>query len=116
MYKDLAKEIFKKLLEENLIKVEVEEEALKTIERELNNNLGLEGYYTCALDGLENYISCAKKVKYKGKILEVENYYTNGDKLIIENNNKEYTIYNLLGLYIIEELEEDLIQVFNAIE
>lgn len=70
----------------------------------------------CGTDDLHDALSIAKKIKYHNEILNVDNWYYDGSKFIIECNNKEYIIYNDLGLYVIEELEENYIQVFDVVE
>ena len=72
----------------------------------------------CLYDGddLHDALSSVKKVKYHGEVLTVDNWYYNGSKFIIECDNKEYPIYNDLGLYVVEELEKDYIQIFNVVE
>lgn len=117
MYKEVSKIIFDKLLEEKLISKEAEQEATNIIERELNNNIaGLEDLFVCAGDELEETIACEKKVKYHDKLLNIDNYYNNGGKLIIISNNKEYPIYNELGLYAVSYEEKDYIEVFDVVD
>ncbi len=72
----------------------------------------------CLYDGddLHDALSIVKKVKYHNEILNVDNWYYNGNKFIIECNNKEYQIYNDLGLYVVEELEENYIEIFDVVK
>lgn len=102
MYKDLAKEIFKKLLEEKLIKADTKENVLKIILRELNNNLGLEDYYITNVEELENYNFVNNTIYYHGNLLKVDNYYYNCSKeqLVIISDGKEYSIGNDLNLVV----------------
>lgn len=79
-------------------------------------NSAFEDICLCGTDSLHDILSSIKKVKYHGEILNVDNWYFNGSKFIIECDNKEYQIANDLGLYVIEELEKDYIQIFNVIE
>ena len=67
-------------------------------------------------DDLHDTLSSVKKVKYHGEILNVDNWYCNGSKFIIQCNDKEYQIYNDLGLYVVEQLDKDYIQVFDVVE
>ena len=67
-------------------------------------------------DDLHDTLSIVKKIKYHGKILNVDNYYCNGNKFVVESDDKEYIIYNELGLYVVEELDKDYIQVFDVVE
>lgn len=102
MYKDLSQEILNKLLEEKLIKADIKEEALKTIQRELNNNLGLEDYYITNVEELENYNFVNNTIYYHGNLLKVDNYYydCSKKKLVIISNDKEYSIGNDLNLVV----------------
>lgn len=114
MYKEVSKIIFHKLLEEKLISKEVEQEATNIIERELNNNIqGFEDCYLCGSDEFHDILSSIKKIKYHSQLLNVDSWYYDGSKFIVESNNKEYQIYNDLNLYVIEELEKDYIQVYD---
>ena len=70
----------------------------------------------CGDDDLHDALSIIKKIKYHGEVLTVDNYYCNGNKFIIECNNKEYQIYNYLGLYVIEELDKDYIEIFDVVK
>ena len=70
----------------------------------------------CGDDDLHDALSNIKKVKYHGKDIIVDNWYCTGSKFIIESNDKEYIIYNDLNLYVVEELEENYIQVFDVVE
>ena len=67
-------------------------------------------------DDLHDALSIVKKVKYHSEVLTVDNWYCTGSKFIIESNNKEYQIYNDLGLYVVEELDKDYIQIFDVVE
>ena len=67
-------------------------------------------------DDLHDTLSSVKKVKYHGKDIIVDNWYCNGSKFIIECNDKEYQIYNDLGLYVVEELDKDYIQIFDVVK
>ena len=79
-------------------------------------NSVFEDCYLFGFDDLHDTLSIVKKVKYHGKILNVDNYYCNGNKFVVESNDKEYIIYNDLNLYVVEELEENYIQVFDVVE
>ena len=79
-------------------------------------NSVFEDCYLFGFDDLHDALSIVKKVKYHGKILNVDNYYCNGNKFVVESNDKEYIIYNDLNLYVVEELEENYIQVFDVVE
>ena len=79
-------------------------------------NSVFEDCYLCGFDDLHDALSIVKKVKYHGEVLTVDNWYYNGNKFIIECNDKEYQIYNDLGLYVVEELDKDYIQVFDVVE
>lgn len=115
MYREVSKIIFDKLIEEKLISKEVEQEATNIIERALNNNIkGFEDCYLCGPDEFHDILSCASKIKYHGKLLNVDNWYYNGNKFIIENNNKEYEITNPLELYVVSE-EKDYIEIFDVV-
>ena len=72
----------------------------------------------CLYDGddLHDALSSVKKVKYHGEVLTVDNWYYNGNKFIIECIDKEYQIYNDLGLYVVEELEENYIEIFDVVK
>ena len=72
----------------------------------------------CLYDGddLHDALSIVKKVKYHNEILNVDNWYYDGSKFIIECDNKEYQIYNDLGLYVVEELDKDYIQIYDVVE
>ena len=67
-------------------------------------------------DDLHDALSSVKKVKYHNEVLNVDNWYYSGNKFIIECSDKEYQIYNDLGLYVVEELDKDYIQVFDVVE
>ena len=115
MYKDLSKKIFDKLHEENLINANLEQEALYLISCILSNNLGLEECLIVEIAQLENIISCYSKVKYHNKMLDIENYYCDGEKIIVAYKSKEYEIYNDLGLYVVEDFK-DYIEIFDVVE
>ena len=72
----------------------------------------------CLYDGddFHDALSIVKKVKYHNEILDVDNWYYNGNKFIIECSGKEYQIYNDLGLYVVEELDKDYIQIFDVVK
>lgn len=72
----------------------------------------------CLYDGddLHDTLSSVKKVKYHGEVLTVDNWYCNGSKFVVESNNKEYIIYNNLELYVVEELEENYIEIFDVVK
>ena len=72
----------------------------------------------CLYDGddLHDALSIVKKVKYHGEVLTVDNWYCNGSKFVVESNNKEYIIYNNLELYVVEELEENYIEIFDVVK
>ena len=67
-------------------------------------------------DDLHDALSIVKKVKYHGEVLTVDNWYCTGNKFIIECSDKEYQIYNDLGLYVVEELEENYIEIFDVVK
>lgn len=114
MYKEVSKIIFHKLFEENLISKEVEQEATNIIERELNNNIqGFEDCYLCGSDEFHDILSSTSKIKYHCQLLNIDNWYYNGNQFIIECDNKEYPITNDLELYVIEE-KKDYIQVYDV--
>lgn len=72
----------------------------------------------CLYDGddLHDALSSVKKVKYHGKDITVENWYCNGSKFVVESNDEEYIIYNDLELYVVEELEENYIEIFDVVK
>ena len=67
-------------------------------------------------DDLHDALSIAKKIKYHNKDIIVDNWYCKGNKFIVESNNKEYIIYNDLNLYVVEELEENYIEIFDVVK
>ena len=79
-------------------------------------NSSFEDCYLCGTDDLHDTLSIVKKVKYHNEVLNVDNWYCTGSKFIIECNNKEYQIYNDLGLYVVEELEENYIEIFDVVK
>ena len=79
-------------------------------------NSSFEDICLCGVDSLHDILSSTSKVKYHGTVLNVNNWYYNGSKFVIESNNKEYPIYNDLGLYVVEELEKDYIQIYDVVE
>ena len=79
-------------------------------------NSSFKDIFLYGTDDLHDALSSIKKVKYHGKDIIVDNWYCTGSKFIIESNDKEYIIYNDLNLYVVEELEENYIQVFDVVE
>lgn len=79
-------------------------------------NSDFEDIFLYGDDDLHDALSSVKKVKYHGEVLTVGNWYYNGNKFIIECNDKEYQIYNDLGLYVVEELEENYIEIFDVVK
>ena len=96
MYDELSKRIYDKLVNTDM---ENEEEARKLIKCELTKYLDC---ITVGIEELQNIISCVSRIKYKGKIIDISNYYSNGEKIYIEDsNNNEYVIYNECDIYVI---------------
>lgn len=117
MYKDLAKEIFKKLVEEDFISKDIKQEAINAITYALCKNLSnFEDVYLCGADDLHDTLSSVNRIKYHGEDIIVDNWYCRGRKFILENNDKEYIIYNDLELYVVEELEENYIEIFDVVK
>ena len=79
-------------------------------------NSSFKDIFLYGTDDLHDTLSIVKKVKYHGEVLTVDNWYCTGSKFVVESNDKEYIIYNELGLYVVEELDKDYIQVFDVVE